>query len=396
MSNLDLDELEAELGGPLEVKATPELSPEQARVVAGFEEIVKFYSEHDRAPQHGENRDIFERLYAARLDALRRQPRFHDLLADLDAQGLLQTPDSDLETLDEDALLQELGGLDEDITNLRHVKPRSEIRTSPEDIAERKRCADFAKYEPLFEQIAGDLKRGIRQTRPFGKDTQIKAGQFFVVGGQFAYIASVGEKLRAPNGEWDARLRVIYSNGVESDLLRRSLQRALYKDDAGRRVTEPEAKAGPLFEQPDADAGESGTIYVLRSHADLPLIRENRELVHKIGVTGGKVETRISNAKNDPTFLLADVEVVATYELFNINRSNLENLIQKFFDPARLDIEIVDRFGKPVKPREWFLVPLNVIDEIVARIEDHTITEYRYDAESAALVRIGRQGKDIS
>ncbi len=388
MSNLDLDALEAELGGPLEVKTKPKLSPEEARVVAGFEEILKFYSEHGRAPQHGESRDIFERLYAARLDALRRQIRFHELLVDLDTPGLLQTPDSDLETLDEDALLEELGGLDEDITNLRHVKPRSEIRTSPDDIAERKRCADFAKYEPLFEQIANDLKSGARQTRPFGKDTQIKAGQFFVVGGQFAYIASVGNELRAPNGEWDARLRVIYSNGTESDLLRRSLQRALYKDEAGRRVTELEAEAGPLFEKHDADSAESGTIYVLRSNSDLPLIAENRELIHKIGVTGGKVETRVSNAKNDPTYLLADVEIVASYELFNINRSKLESLIQKFFEPARLDIEIVDRFGNPVKPREWFMVPLSVIDEVVAKIEDHTITEYRYDAESAAVVRI--------
>jgi len=236
------------------------------------------------------------------------------------------------------------------------------------------------------------MKDGIRQTRPFGKDAEIKAGQFFIVGGQFAYIASIGEAFRTPYGEWDARLRVIYSNGVESDLLRRSLQRALYKDEAGRRVTEPEAKAGPLFERQDADASESGTIYVLRSNADLPLIVENRELVHKIGVTGGKVETRICDARNDPTYLLADVEIVASYELFNINRSKLESLIQKFFEPARLDIEIVDRFGKPVKPREWFLVPLNVIDDVVARIEDHTITQYRYDAARATIVRIDQQG----
>jgi len=104
-----------------------------------------------------------------------------------------------------------------------------------------------------------------------------------------------------------------------------------------------------------------------------------------IGVTGGSVEKRIANAKLDPTFLIADVEVVTTYELFNINRSKLENLIHKFFDAARLDIEIMDRFGNPVVPREWFLVPLFVIDELVEKIKDGTIAQYYYDTESATL-----------
>jgi T5orf172 domain-containing protein len=387
MSNPDLDELEAELGGPLEVQAKPKLSPEEARVVAGFEEIVAFFSEHGRAPLHGENRDIFERLYATRLDTMRRQTRFHHLLAQLDLAGLLQANVDNPESMSEDELLEELGGKADDIAQLRHVKPRSEVRAVPDDVAQRKQCVEFEKFKPLFQQISEDLKTGTRQTRPFGKDTEILSGQFFVVGGQIACIASVGEELRAPNGEWDARLRVIYSNGTESDLLRRSMQRALYKDEAGRRITELETKAGPLFATPEADTIESGTIYVLRSQSNLPLIAENRELVHKIGVTGGKVETRISNAKYDPTYLLADVEIVAAYELFNINRSKLERLIQKFFESAQLDIEIKDRFGKPVKPREWFMVPLSVIDEAVARIKDHTITEHVYDASKAEIVR---------
>ena len=80
---------------------------------------------------------------------------------------------------------------------------------------------------------------------------------------------------------------------------------------------------------------------------------------------------------------MADVEVVATYELYNINRTKLENLIHRVFDPARLDIEIKDRFGNPVVPREWFLVPLFVIDEAVEQIKDGTITDYTYDPKTA-------------
>ena len=74
--------------------------------------------------------------------------------------------------------------------------------------------------------------------------------------------------------------------------------------------------------------------------------------------------------------------------LFNINRTKLENLIHRVFAPAQLDVEIKDRFGNPVTPREWFLVPVFVVDEAVERIKDGTITKYVYDPKSARLVQI--------
>ena len=169
-------------------------------------------------------------------------------------------------------------------------------------------------------------------------------------------------------------------------MLMRSLQRALNKDEAGRRITDP--TAGPLFSDQTIDGDEaSGTIYVLRSKSDHPLVAENRDLVHKIGVTNLSVEKRIAGAHQQPTFLMANVEIVATYELYNINRTKLENLIHRIFEPARLEIEIMDRFGRPVVPREWFLVPLFVIKEAVERIKDGTISGYVYDPDSAALQR---------
>ena len=175
---------------------------------------------------------------------------------------------------------------------------------------------------------------------------------------------------------------MIYDNGTESDVLLRSLQRALHRDEAGRR-----AAAGPLFvgESEDGDLA-SGTIYVLRSKSDNPVVASNRDVLHKIGVTGGKIETRIANAKLDPTFLMADVEIVATYKLSNINRAKLENLIHRIFDPP-VDIGIKDRFGNRITPREWFLVPVFVIDEAVERIKDGTITSYRYTPKTASLIR---------
>ncbi|MCR9177161.1 MAG: GIY-YIG nuclease family protein, partial [Alphaproteobacteria bacterium] len=209
-------------------------------------------------------------------------------------------------------------------------------------------------------------------------------GRFFIVGGQKAYVAEKAEEFTNAQGRTDARLRVIFDNGTESNMLLRSLQRALNEDDAGRRITD--STAGPLFSDAASDGDEaSGTIYVLRSMSELPLIAENRDLVHKIGVTNLSVEKRIAGARLQPTFLMAEVEIVARYELYNINRAKLENLIHRIFDPARLDIKIQDRFGNPVVPREWFLVPLHAINEAVEKIKDGSITEYVYDPAQAQL-----------
>ena len=392
MADMNDDELLDALGVEVVPIKTASRTPREERIIAGFEDILRFHQTQGRAPQHGEGHDIFERLYAVRLDQLRKLPEAKILLTELDGPGLLSDTSvamaADVDALDEDALLAELGIDDEpaeqnDITVLRHVRSSAEKRAA-EEIADRTSCQDFDKFQPLFERVERDLKSGVRKTLRFGRDTSIVDGNYFIVGGQLAYVAEIGETIKAPNGESDARLRVIYANGTESNLLRRSLQRALYKDDTGRRLTDPDL--GPLFgDALEPDDIETGTIYVLRSQSSHPYVVEHRELIHKIGVTGGKVETRIAGAKKDATFLLADVELVATYKLHNLNRTRLENLFHRLFGTAQLDLTIEDRFGNPVKPKEWFLVPLHVIDEAVERIRDGSITQMVYDPQTALL-----------
>ncbi len=391
MAEMDDDELLDALGVEVTPLKTSSRTPREERIIAGFEDILRFYQEHGRARSHGEHQDIFERLYAVRLDQIRKLPEAKALLAEIDAPGLLSGEASNsvnIDDLDEDALLAELGITDEttaqdDITVLRHVRSTVEKRAA-EEIADRTRCEDFEKFSPLFEQVTRELKSGLRKTIQYGRDTAIELGNYFVVGGQIALVAEVGETFTSAYGREDERLRVIYDNGTESNLLRRSLQKALYRDETGRRITDPDL--GPLFgDTQEPDDIESGTIYVLRSLSSHPFVAEHRELIHKIGVTGGKVETRIANAEKDATYLLADVEIIATYKLHNINRTKLENIFHQIFDAAQLDIMIEDRFGNPVKPREWFLVPLHVIDEVVGRIRDGSITEITYDPKTAML-----------
>jgi T5orf172 domain len=393
MSDFDLDELRSELDAFAQPDKKGGRSPKEERIIAGFEDIQRFFEKNGHPPRHGEGGDIFERLYAVRLDRLRTLEECRSLLAALDTQGLLKAvPEAaaaPADSMDDDELLAELDGAagSSDITKLRHVRTSAEKREA-EEIASREKCMDFETFKPLFARVKKDLDDGIRQTRPFQTMAEIKKGEFFIVGGQIAYVAEVGEEFKTEYERRDSRLRVIYDNGTESDVLLRSLQRALHRDEAGRRITDP--TAGPLFSGENDDADQaSGTIYVLRSKSDHPVVVENRAVLHKIGVTGGNVERRIANARLDPTFLMADVEIMATYELFNINRAKLEALIHRVFGAARLDVEIKDRFGQPIVPREWFLVPLFVIDEAIERIRDGTITAYGYDLRLARLVPAG-------
>ncbi len=386
------DALLDKLGVEVEPKKDASRTPREERIIAGFEEIQRFVEQHGRAPQHGEDRDIFERLYAVRLDRLREQANCRAVLEPLDHQGLLAgagaAPVSATDELDDDELLAQLGveaAAAVDITELRHVRSAAEKRAA-EEIANRQTCDDFDRFKLLFERVQQELSVGLRQTRRFERKSEIAPGRFYILGGQKAYVAAMEEPFANEHGNVDARLRVIFDNGTESNLLMRSLQKALQQDPAGRRIIE--LSAGPLFSDQNEEGDEaSGIIYVLRSKSDHPTVAAHRDVLHKIGVTGADVARRIANARLDPTFLMADVEIIATYELYNINRTRLENLIHRVFGSARLDIEIKDRFGQPIVPREWFLVPLFAVDEAVERIKDGTITGYVYDPKTARLTQ---------
>ena len=390
--NDDDIELLGELGVEAESVSSGGRTAKEQRIIAGFEEIERFVEEHGRLPEHGESRDIFERLYAVRLDRIRESGVCRGILAGLDSRGLLG-PDNEPrvfraeEAPADEALLAALGVPAEpvdDVTKLVHVRPREEIKAA-EEIAQRNPCKYFAVFQPLFEKIQRELASGERHTLPYKDNAETKKGDLFILDGQKVIVAEMGEPFVSDYGRPDRRLRVVYDNGTESDLLLRSLQRALNKDKASRRITEPDL--GPLFSDKEAaDDLQTGYIYVLRSMSDDPFVAQNRTVIHKIGVTGGDINARITNAKKDPTYLLADVEIVATFKLANINRKRLEALLHKFFGNARLDLQLKDRFGAHVEPREWFLVPLSAIEEAIQKFMEGSIESFRYEPKDARIV----------
>lgn len=377
----------------LGIDTTPEefkqYTPKEERIIAGFEDIIHFVEEYGRLPEHGDGKGIFERLYAVRLDRLRESKECRDLLTPMDSDSILGEASSmdhtQIDMSDED-LLSTLGiepsTSNNDLTQLKHVRSREEINAA-EEIAKRDRCEDFEAFKPIFDAIKLDLQSGERQTVKFENNASVKQGDIFILDGQTVLIADVGESYINNYGKRDCRLRVIFANGTESDMLLRSLTRALNKDDNSRRIIKPEL--GLFADTDDEESVPTGYIYVLRSNSDIPYITENRSVIHKIGVTGGDVSRRISNASKDATYLLSDVEVVASYKLSNIKPIKLEKLLHRFFDNARLNIMIEDRFGNPINPKEWFLLTRDVIDEAVKKITDGTIDQYHFDINTASI-----------
>lgn len=248
---------------------------------------------------------------------------------------------------------------------LTHVRSRQEIKAA-EEIAQRTPCEDFEDFKPIFDQVQRDLQAGARQTIKYQDNAAVNQGDLFILDGQKVMVVDMGEPFVSDYGRQDRRLRVVYDNATESDLLMRSLQRALNKDKASRRITTPDL--GSLFSHIEEEEDlPTGHIYVLRSQSDHPFIAKNRSVIHKIGVTGSDVKSRIANAKKDPTYLLADVEIVTTFKLANVNGQKLEALLHRVFDNARLELALPDRFGIPVQPREWFLVPLEAIEAVIEK-----------------------------
>lgn len=389
MSEISDIDLLKELGVELEAEKPKQYSPLEARLIAGFEDILKFVEEHGRTPQHGEDNDIFERLYAVRLDQLRKNEQACSLLAGIDTAELLTKGVESLDpNIDDEALLAELGvkvePVDDDITKLRNVSPVKHRRAA-EEVANREVCRDFETFDPLFEQVKKDLELGVRVTVDETTQNDFDVGRFFILRGQIAYVAEKGDDFKATGKNvFDARLRVIFDNGTESALLMRSLQRSFNEPkNNARAISNPDS--GPLFGDIDPAENETGTIYVLRSLSNLPEVAEYKDVILKIGVTGGEVKRRIANARNEATYLLGDVEIVDEYKLYNINRIKLEGMIKRIFADARLTLSIKDRFGKPVQATEWFLVTRDAVAEAVELIQNGEIKNHVYDRDNAVF-----------
>ena len=356
----------------------------EERVVAGFEEIQRWFEEHGRRPDDSPDRDIFERLYAVRLDRIRQDEEMRSWVLELDTQNLLAVTSEQAENLSDEELLASFSDPENDLTNLRNVRSAEERREAEEQ-ASREKCDDFHRFKPAFEQVKKDLASAVRTTLRFRDNARIDAGDWFILDGLICFVAGEGQAVELDNkpGVFNKRLRVIFDNGTESNLLKRSLERALQKDSTGRRITTPDN--GPLFstEVPD-DEQPAGFVYVVRSKSSEPFIADNRECIHKIGVTTQPVERRLSNASRESTFLYSDVELVMSVVVFNIIPNKLEHLLHRYFDQVRLSV-VAKGVAQDSSPREWFMAPLEAIEQALDALIEGRLTRTFFDAQTMTV-----------
>lgn len=379
--------------GLLDIKATPkqERRDEGWRLRDQFAEITQFYEDNQRLP-NADGGDITEYTLAARLDGIKRNPKKVKALLDLDTYNLLRSEETPSVSLEQLLAEDPLGLLESDeesnsIFKLSHVKPTDRLR--PDYVARRKVCKDFDMYEDAFKRIHADLESGRRKLVVFNGQDDLVEGRYFVIRGVVLYLEIDASNLTEKKYQGqvyrrkDGRTRCIFDNGTESTMLFRSLTNAMRIDGFSISDIQINEDGTPKIEPDDV---QNGYIYVLRSLSRNPKIRQMRNL-YKIGYCSGDVTTRIQNAAKKPTYLMSDVEVILTARCYNLYVPYLEANIHRFFSGTNLQLEIRDNQGVLHYPREWFVVPLSVVEEAIQLIVKKEIEHYKYNPNMKMIIK---------
>lgn len=365
------------------------IKTDEDRLIDSFEEVNSFFEKNNREPSTG---NMSEYNLLARLKSFRENEDKKKVLKPFDRFDLLGYVELEIKTLDQVLEDDELGLLDSDADNsifeFNHT-PRNDKRADADFVAQRQSISEkaFKKYETMFYQVHEELKTGKRKLLKFENfEKNLQIGNFYLLDGMLLFLESAdlqhnfkelrsGDRLRI-----DGRTVTIFENGTKSNMLFRSLGKSIQKN--GKLITLPVNTY-----QTDLQAGfnfvaeediQSGWIYVLKSKSTNPKL-SNVENLYKIGFSKLNVVDRIKNASDEATYLYSDVEIVATYRCYNINTQNFENLIHRFFAKCCLNIDVYDKIGTRYMPREWFIVPVNIIEEVVHLIISGEIIKYKYN-----------------
>ena len=379
--------------GLLDSKAkTSTIKTDEERLIDSFEEINVFFDKNNREPNSS---SMSEYGLLAKLKNFRQNEKQKKTLKPFDRHNLLGFVEMEKQTID-DILNEEddFGLLDSDkdldIFRFKHT-PKPEDRAESDFVARRKALKekDFEKYETMFQKVHKEIKAGRRKIKPFKNiEKNLHVGDYYLMDGILLYLESANLKQE----EWEqksgnrvrieGRTRTVFENGTFSNMLFRSLGKQIQK--SGKLITNTNEKLEQelfvntgLVKEEDL---QTGWIYVLKSKSTNAEL-SNIQNLYKIGFASNSVDDRIKNAKNEATYLFADVKKIATYKVYNRNADKLESLLHRFFASACLDIDLFNEKGQRLNPREWFVVPLEVIEESIQLILNESIVNYEYDTE---------------
>ena len=369
-------------------------------LVAKFQEISDFYKANERLPENN-MANISELMLFKRLDSIKGNDKQCHALVDFDEFNLLPIthevaepkPEykpivkeiNSVEDFFSDDDFDLLGDSEDSIFNIKHVKIVK--RAESDLVARRKSCKDFGKYKNLFPVVQKELNNGQRKIIEFDdKGENLKVGEYYVLSGVLLYLEHIDftsdeKTVEGKRFRKDGRTRCIFENGTESNMLYRSLAKSLYADG---KIVSPKGEHFLDIKNVDEDDESAGFIYILSSQSQDPRIHSISNLF-KIGYATTPVAKRIANAVNEPTYLMAPVNVVAEYEFYNMNTQKFENLIHTVFKEVCIDVEIADLQGNMCKPREWFSVPIEQINTAIELIVNGQIVNYRYNSTTTKV-----------
>ncbi len=359
-------------------KKAKQVTPDD-RLTLSFNQITDFVQENDRLPDIN-SEDMQEASLAARLNSIRSNKDKIEALKSVDSLGLLEFPKApesvdDLFEKDEFGLFSNVG---DDILQVKKVLSRPR---PVKERAERKRVENFDEFKPGFEEQQKLLREGKLKLQRYVSVEQLHLGRYYVQAGQMLRIIDATEKKRVYDRNKE-RFRVIYENGTESNMYRRSLSMRLYED--GYAVVGIEEDS--VYKKLTDDDEIKGYIYVLRSLSNDPQIQNVKDL-HKIGFSTTPVIDRIKNAEKDPTYLMAGVNVVDSYLLTgDFNPQKVEHFLHRIFSDAKVDLKIIDKNGREYTPSEWYSVPLIAIEQAVNMLQNGDIVDYHYDKDLQQIV----------
>lgn len=404
---LDVEAKKSSSGAPLEVSR--------------FEEISAFVDQQGKPPQ-ADSPDLQEKLLSRRLKSYAEKEGLLSALKPYDRHNLLPEPvlasnqeaaAHDEETPARASTERSEPASNTDVNQTENVTSLDDIfsseafsqfhqgedslfdpvhvsfeksREEPDEIAQRRVCHDFYAFEPIFRDLHEKLKTGDVKAARFQQASQVQPGDAFILEGVMCLIDEVGEYREDGGGRYDPRLRLIFENGTESNHLLRSLAKRLYQDPTGRRIIRDAESVVDAFNNVNHKDKRAGQIYFVTTLSDKPALREIPNLL-KIGYTELTVDERTKNAERDTAFLEAPVKKLASIECYNLNPNKFETLIHGFLHAQRIKMTLTGRDGKEYHPREWFSVPLDTAREVVKRIIDGSIVQYRMDNTTGRLVR---------
>lgn len=385
-----------DLGLLADVKPIAPKADENAMVLQTFKEVESFFRRHGRLPNNDGNLD--EKILDRKWQALLNNKQHCETLQQHDTLNLLRPSEKtecckaeNVVTLEDIFNNDDLNLLDvgnTDIFRMEHISQRAANGSPYEDEnnAVRKPCTDFWRFEAWFKQIHHMLKHGEAHFERLKTETFLQPGDVFLLHGALCYVADFSETEDRKSTRENRRLRVIYENGTESNILTRSLARAVYKDGNGKKIMLSSAELLPdILTANSPQDLVTGQLYVVRLLQPKPEVATYRNL-YKIGFTTGTVEARIADAENDTAFLESKVVPVLSFECRNINPHTFERLLHAFFAAQRVNIRLIGKNGKIYIPHEWFDVELDVIEKAAEYIINGTINQYRMNNTTGKIV----------